>query len=111
MKLTLGAEPAAYSELIRQGILMAALFGWIHWTDQQVLGVLAFVSLALTVLTRQNVVPTATVEKAGTTATELKAAAAVNTMVEEKAVKAEEAKQVEVKRQADIVSLNDKEPK
>lgn len=52
-------EPAAWSELVRQGMYLALLFKLIQWTPDQQMGVLMFVSALLSWVTRQMSTPTA----------------------------------------------------
>ena len=51
-------EPAVYSALLRQGILMAALFGAdMKLTPEQLAGLSVTTELIATLFTRQNVTP------------------------------------------------------
>ena len=64
-------EPAVITkgieELLRAAIPMAILFGWIHWSPEQIGAVTLFVGLGLgfvsMMLTRSQVVPTVVADK------------------------------------------------
>lgn len=72
----LRSEPAVWSEIVRQGILVAILFEWIHWSSAQQAGMLMFVSLILAAFTRQASVPVLTIQQAGASPEAIKATAA-----------------------------------
>lgn len=72
------SEPNALAELVRLFIYMLLGFELLRWTDPQIALVLSFVSGLLTFLTRQRVIPTATILQAGHTPEAIKATAAVN---------------------------------
>lgn len=109
MKFGLTKEPAVYAEVVRQGVLLLVLFGFVQWTDAQIAAIVMFVSFVVTVFTRQTVMPVATIHEAGSSVNEIKAAAAVNVMVEEKRVEAEE--QAEKDKLPIIQTPSDKEQK
>lgn len=66
-----GKEPAVLSngisEILRALLPVAILFGWIHWTDQQIAAVMLFGGVVLgfctTLLTRSQTVSTSTADK------------------------------------------------
>jgi hypothetical protein len=69
-------QPVMMAEAVRQVILALILFKVIAWTDLQTAAFLMAISAVLAMFTQSVVVPVATVELAGTSATQLKAAAA-----------------------------------
>lgn len=71
-------EPVALAELVRQAVLAAVLFKLVNWDDTQVAGFLMLVSALLAFITRSLTLPTAVVEDAGASKTQVIAAAQTN---------------------------------
>lgn len=74
--MNLKFEPLSLTEAARQIVLALILFNIIHWDVAQTTGFLMAFSAALTMIARAKSVPVAMVELAGTSVTQLKAAAA-----------------------------------
>jgi hypothetical protein len=74
-KFSFSFEPVRWTEILRQAIYVAVLFGWLQWDDTKQTAVLMVVSLVLAEIARAFSVPSQTVEDAGTTIQKLKSAA------------------------------------
>ena len=53
----------AFAEFIRLGVLMLMLFEYIHWTEPQMFGFLAFLSAGLALITGKTTVPSVVVDQ------------------------------------------------
>ncbi len=77
-------QPNAYAELARQIMYWAILMGFIHLTEVQQIGTLSLVSALLAVFVWRSVVPTATIQEAGHSVTQIKQAAAAQQQLDAK---------------------------